>query len=261
MTRNAFTLDLQVGAAVNDRATLERCLGRSPDIVAGRLPLTTYEGFASAASACNAALRATACPVLVMAHQDVYLPAGSADRLMAAITEVRQHDPDWAVLGVIGIDRAGQLAGRTWSSGRQTLIGAGDDLPRQAATLDELLLIVRQDIGPAFDERLPGFHLYAADIVQIVRAMGRTAWIVDLPVVHNSRPVTNLGGGYTQAWRYMQHKYADCLPLPNLVCPITKSAWPLRKRDLRLRLHHGPWAGRGLAVDDPVDVARRFGWE
>ena len=74
-------------AAVNDRAVLENCLKRSPDVAKGVIPLVVREGFSSAASAYNGALD-TSSPgtVVLFAHQDVYLPRGYADRNSLQVT-------------------------------------------------------------------------------------------------------------------------------------------------------------------------------
>jgi hypothetical protein len=252
---------ISVAAAVNDRAILADCLARSPDIVADTLGLKTYEGFATAGTAYNQALDECDSPWLLFAHQDVYLPSGFATRITQALETLSAAAPNWAVAGVVGGTQSGTVIGKVWCSGNSRLIAGAAELPARAATLDELIIIIRCDSGLRFDEKLPSFHLYAADIILTAQAAGRSTWVVDAPVVHHSRPVVNLGGGYAQAWNYMRRKWRAQLPVPNLVCPITSSRLTLWEKDLRIRFANRGRSARGDAPGDPVEIARRLGFE
>jgi hypothetical protein len=252
---------ISVAAAVNDRAILADCLARSPDIVGGTLSLKTYEGFATAGTAYNQALDECDAPWLLLAHQDVYLPTGFAARITHALEALSETAPDWAVAGVVGGTQSGAVIGQVWCSGNARLIEGTATLPARAATLDELIIIIRRDSGLRFDEQLPSFHLYAADIILSAQAAGHSTWVVGAPVVHHSRPVVNLGGGYAQAWNYMRRKWRAQLPIPNLVCPITQSRLTLWEKDLRIRFANRGRSARGDAPGDPVEIAKRLGFE
>jgi hypothetical protein len=252
---------IAVAAAVNDRATLAHCLARSPDIANETLNLKTYQGFATAGIAYNQALDECDAPWLLFAHQDVYLPTGFAARITQALSQLSQIAPDWAVAGVVGGTENGAVVGQVWCSGNSRLIAGAAKLPAPAATLDELIIIIRRDSGLRFDPALPSFHLYAADIILTAQAAGRSTWVVDAPVVHHSRPVVNLGGGYGEAWNYMRRKWRAQLPIPNLVCPITQSRLTLWEKDLRIRFANRGRTERGEAPGDPVEIAKRLGFE
>lgn len=252
---------ISVAAAVNDRAILADCLARSPDIASGMLSLKSYEGYKTAGTAYNQALDDCETPWLLLAHQDVYLPRDFAARIMQALDALSQTAPDWAVAGVVGGTVSGAVLGKVWCSGNGRLIRGEATLPARAATLDELIIIIRRDSGLRFDAQLPSFHLYAADIILMAEAAGHSSWVVDAPVVHHSRPVINLGGGYAQAWHYMRHKWRAQLPIPNLVCPITRSPLALWEKDLRIRFANRGRSDRGDAPGDPVEIARRLGFE
>ena len=256
-----MSVRLAVGAAVNDRTTLADCLARSPDIVSGAISLKTYEGFATAGAAYNRAIDECEAEWLLLAHQDVYLPAGFAARIMAALDDLTLNAPDWAVAGVIGATAAGAVVGRAWCSGNDRVIGDGAGLPAAAATLDELIIILRTGAGVRFDPELPSFHLYATDIVLMAKKASRTTWVVDAPVVHHSRPVVNLGGGYADAWHYMRRKWRAELPIVNLVCPITQFPFALWEKDIRIRIANRGRSVRAEAVGDPVEIAQRLGFE
>jgi hypothetical protein len=251
---------IAVAAAVNNPRVLANCLERSPDIAEGRLALRTYRDFPSASAAYNQGLDEAGADVVAFAHQDVYLPRGFLARAQRHVAALTARDPDWAVAGVIGIDPAGATRGETWSTGIGKVVGKPIDDIAEVVTLDEVLLLVRRASGLRFDPEMPSFHLYAADAVQTARANGQKSYVVPLPIVHHSRPVVRLDGGYQAAYRFMQRKWRDDLPLPNLVCPIRSSMLPLRLQDLRIR-----WRKRGQArppepTDDPGLIAERLGW-
>ena len=252
---------IAVAAAVNSQQVLDQCLAHSPDIASGKVPLRTYEGYQVAALAYNKALAECDAEWLVLAHQDVYLPKGFIERAVEALTHLTETAPDWAVAGLVGATNDRHVHGRIWCSGNGWEIGDGESLPARVITLDELVLIVRTNAGLQFDAQLPGFHMYGADIVLQAEAQGRTAWAIDAPVVHHSKPVVNLGGDYARASRYMRKKWASRLPVYNLCCPITAIPMTLWVNDLRVR-----WKNRGRTVrrdaqGDPAEIARRLGYE
>ncbi len=252
---------IAIAAAVNDHAILRQCLARSPDIASGHMLLKTYEGYATAGRAYNQALDDADADWIVLAHQDVYLPEGTLDRLAGALAELTARDPDWAVAGVIGQEQSGVLVGRTWSSGLGKLFGGEAPLPARVATLDEMLLIVRRSAGVRFDEDLPSFHLFGTDIVQTARYAGKSSWAIDLPVIHFSRPVINLGGGYRASWLYLRKKWKADLPLTNLVCPVTRSPLSIFLKDFRIRKLNRGRRDRGETNGDPAQIAHQLGLE
>ena len=258
----ALSSTVRLAAAVNNVRVLSNCLSRSPDVASGALPLLTFEGCRSGSEAYNAALTAAVgADVLILAHQDVYLPAGF---LLGALEQIRQLDtldPDWAVAGVAGLDAAGRFHGRTWSSGLGALLGSRPDQPVAVETLDEMLLFVRLASGLRFDEDLPGFHLYAADAIQIAKSAGLRSYVIDTPAIHHSRAVVELDKGYRAAYRYLQRKWRAELPIPNLVCPITRSPLTLWLRDARIRRKHRGKPRPPEPQDDPSVIARRLGFE
>lgn len=251
-----------VAAAVNEPDTLANCLARSPDIVSGALSLKTYLGYSSAGVAYNAALDECAdADVVIFAHQDVYLPRGTLAQLEAQLDALTRNAPNWSIAGAIGGTASRELVGQTWCSGHRKLLGSRVAAPTPIITLDEMVLIVRCGSGLRFDADVPGFHLYGADAVLAARAHGHSAWVIDLPVVHHSRPVISLGGGYFEAYRYMQSKWRNELPVYNLVCPLERSAWRYWLTELRLRWKHRHLTERPFPAGYPVMIARQIGYE
>ena len=252
---------IDLAAAVNNRTVLTNCLQRSPDVASGELPLRIYEGFGSAGAAFERAFAESAADVLVLAHQDVYLPAGFLERLRGQLAKLDALDPAWGVAGTIGLDADEVLTGQAWSSGLKRLLGERVKAPTPVVTLDELLLIVRRGSGVGFDPELPGFHMYAGDIVQTARSRGLGAYVIDAPVIHHSRPVVRLDAGYRRAYRYMQRKWAGDLPIPNLICTIQSSSLKLNVKDAKIRWRHRGRTTRPEPQEDPATIARRLGLE
>ena len=252
---------IDIAAAVNDQNTLESCLLRSPDIAKGGVTLRTYVGFKSAGLAYNKALAESDKDYLVLVHQDVYLPAGYAQQLGIEIEKLEAIDPNWVVAGPIGLDRQNGLRGMVWASSLQRTIGERVAEPVQSICLDELLLVVRRSSGVRFDEDLPGFHMFGTDIIQIANAMGLRGYIIDTPVVHHSRPVVSLSGGYQQAYRYMRAKWRRILPVHNLICTVRTTDLWLTWRNYKLRKRHRGVTARREPTGDVVSIAKSIGFE
>lgn len=258
----AHAKSVSVVAAVNDHETLRECLADSPDIKSGKLDLRTYEGFSSFGLAANAALSETTSDVVVIAHQDVHLPAGFATNLEAQLRVLEIVDPDWAMIGVIGVDGDQRVWGETWASSKQKVIGVPIQQPVRVSSIDEMLLIVRTDTGLVFDEMLPGFHLYGTDYAYMAAAEGRACYVVPLPVIHHSRALVNLGGGFRTAYKYMQRKWKAELPLNTVLGGVQRTMLRLTKQDLGLR-----WRNRGRKnrptsrTGSPREISARIGYD
>lgn len=253
--------ELDLAAAVSDDETLSECLGRSPDVLSGRLVLRQFRGYPSAASALNAALDSSPGRVVVLPHQDVYLPAGFVDNLVNRLAELERLDPKWAVVGCIGLDASGTVRGETWSSGMGRRVGAPLDAPAEVVTLDELILVVRADSGVRFDPGLPGFHLYATDLVVAAADRGLRSYAVPMAVVHHSRPLVKLGRDYWRAYLRLRRRWSDRLPVPTMFGGIRRSLLPLARIDLDYRWRHRGRAERPPRVGDPQQIARDLGYE
>lgn len=225
---------LHVVAAVNDEEVLENNLKRSPIIAEGLVPLDCYRGARSAAEAYNQGIDNTSAEILIFAHQDVFFPEGWDEWLEKALARIEAEDPQWAVIGAWGIGDDGTYAGHAWSSGLSLRLGSQFDEPVQTACIDEFVIILRRGSGLRFDENLPGFHLYAADIVLSAKASGMKSYVANIPAIHNSKPVPSYSGGYSDAWFFMRTKWQEYLPVPTLTVPLTRGVWPLLRARLRL---------------------------
>jgi hypothetical protein len=197
---------------------------------------------------------------MILVHQDVYLPAGWGDRLVTQLNQLAAQDPRWAVAGLVGIGSSG-LVGRVWSTSVNKIIEGNAPLPAKVQILDELLLIVPTSEATAFDEGLPGFHLYGTDIVQEALKAGRHSYVVDAPAVHHDKIYIWLDPQYRRAWWYMRTKWRDRLPIQTLVAPLERSPFTLLMTGLRILYWRRGYKRRKVPQGDPRSIARAIGLE
>ncbi len=249
---------IRVVSAVNDHGILASCLARSPDIACGSLPLIVVEGAASMAQAYNEGLKQCKPGIVLLAHQDVYLPRGFLARCLAVLHKLDEVDSSWMVAGPYGVAASGEHIGRVWDVAIGRELGSVGFEPTPIVSLDELLLMLRWDGSFSFDPALPHFHLYGTDLVQSALELGRTAYAVELPIVHNNRPITSLGGGYTDAYHYARRKWSANLPIPTTICRLTNNPFELA----RVRWECFKSKGRrDNLLADSVAVAKLAGYE
>ncbi|WP_428939622.1 hypothetical protein [Fontivita pretiosa] len=227
---------MAVIAAVNDEQILAANLARSPMLQDGTIRLIVERGHAGAASAYNAGLARSVVDVAIFAHQDVYFPRGWQDKLNDAIDSLEEAGHRWAVLGVWGIRHDGRFAGHVWCSGGNREYHVRVDGPTEVASIDEVVIVLNCATGLRFDQRLPGFHLYATDLACTARQRGLGTFVFDAPVVHNSHWDPQLDVGYFRAYRFMARKWAAQLPLLTCVLPVERVPWRLYQRWIKFEL-------------------------
>jgi glycosyltransferase involved in cell wall biosynthesis len=254
-----------VVAAVNDEECLANNLAASPMIAENGVPLIVKRGYKAAALAYNDGLDCADADIVIFAHQDVYFPRGWEKKLYTAVQTLEQRGEKWGVLGVVGTDKTGSLVGGAWSNGLQLKIESEFSSPAPSISIDEIVLILRKDGGLRFDDDLPAFHLYGTDIALSAIKAGLGAYVFDAPVVHNSIWIGRLGPSYYAAYRYMQRKWKDELPVYTLILPITKFCWPLlrnwcsEKKNWVVRQFR-PMPPR-IRYPDPAGKAQECGYE
>lgn len=249
---------LCVISAVDNDKILDACLMRSPDIVEGRLAVRIVRGAKSMSAAYNEGLSSTSSPICVFVHQDVYLPKGWLEKALKILNWLEINEPDWMVIGPYGVSLQGRHVGRVWDVTMGRELGEPGFAPTPVGSFDELLMIMRRVDGFQFDPLLPHFHLYGTDLVQTAISMGRTAWAVELPVVHNNRPIVSLGGGYLKAYRYARRKWRSRLPIFTSICTLTANPFPLWRA--RWRRRHVKARPTELGAD-AVAIAVAAGYE
>lgn len=262
-----------VVSTVNDEEVFARNLAASPLVASGRAEIHVERNAERMSAAYNRGLDATRGALVIFAHQDVYLPEGWADALEREIARLEADDPDWAVLGVIGVVRdSGKaqgllgavrpvMTGSVWCAANRGVIGARCPAPTPAQSLDELVLVLRRASGLRFDPELPHFHLYGLDLAQTAWAQGRSVYIVDAPVIHNSKVVLSLWRGFFDSYRYVQRKWRRKLPLATPITTVTHMGLPLLERQFYLWRSRARRAAAGVSPDrQPLDIANEIGF-
>lgn len=266
---------LAIVSAVNSEDVFRQNLGASPLVLAG-VPVSRQAGYATAGQALNAGLDEVDADVIACIHQDVYLPNNWETRVFRAIELLETAGQQWGVLGIWGIDAGGKFHGRVWCSGADKEHAGGAFATRAAengelavhpptpiVSMDEVVIVLNGRAGLRFDDALPGFHLYGTDICLRAAEAGRGAFAIDAPVIHNSRPNPQVfDRHYFAAYRSMQRRWRDRLPLQTCVVPVTRTGWPLARawlrREVRRRTGNGP---AGARRDRPEELARQLNYE
>lgn len=247
-----------VVSAVNNDQVLKSCLLSSPDVSLATEVLL-QRGYASAALAYNEALDRASTDVVVFAHQDVYLPEGWLAKLQQALEWLSDHDPNWAVAGVWGVNRAGGRAGNVYCTGLGCALGKSGELPVAVRTLDELLLIVRKSSGVRFDGRLQGYHFYGTDLCLEAERQQKTCYALSVFCVHNTNGYGMLPWQFWKTYLWMRRKWKSRLPILTPCTEITAGGLPMLKWNLiqginiLLGRHHP-----GKRVADPVQLHREL---
>jgi hypothetical protein len=230
-------ISMAVVAAVNDDECLAQNLAESPMLVENNIPLLVRRGYKSAALAYNDGIDCVDADIVIFAHQDVYFPRGWEKKLLSVIRTLELQGKPWGVLGVVGVDAAGNLVGGAWSNGLQRKIESNFNSPAPVRSFDEIVLILRKNGGLRFDG----------------------------PVIHNSLSIEKLGPSYRAAYHYMQRKWKDELPVHTLILPIVRSGWPLirnwlreKKKYIVRRFKHMPPRTRHKALSH---IAQNLGYE
>ena len=221
-----FTMDWSVIAAVNDEQVLKSCLLGSPDLEsASEVVLKT--GFSSAAQAYNLGIRQSSGEIMVFVHQDVCLPEGWWDSAQRAVKAVETQDKAWGVLGVWGATHDGGRAGYLHWTGIEGAAGGEFEGGIEVQTLDELLLIVRRGSGLTYDEHLPGYHMYGADICLEAARRGMKSYAISAFCIHNTNEYKLLPVAFWKAYLYMRRKWISQLPIETTCTKITRYCRPM----------------------------------
>jgi SAM-dependent methyltransferase len=205
---------LTVGACTNDQDVLRDNLLASPCLQAGHHEMLLVQDATSAADGLNAIIGQAQHELIVLAHQDVYLPIWWIARLWQQYEQARHATGDRVgVMGVYGvrgtphgIERSGRVADRDF------LLNEPAPLPSRVSSLDELVLVIPRDTTLRFDPTL-GFHLYGTDICLEAEKAGLQGIVIDAPCHHNSRQGDELPAAFEQSKAILREKWISALPL------------------------------------------------
>jgi len=199
-------------ACVNDDDQLAANLARSPCLRgAGPHELLVFRGCASAAEGLNAGIEQARNELVVLVHQDVYLPEGWPARVAAQWRAAQDQGGPVGIGGVFGVldrrvpfDAVGRVVHRDrLLSHRQ--------LPIDVDGLDELLMVVPRDTPLRVDAAL-GWHLYGTDLALQARQRGLRVVVLDALCHHNSL-TGRVPSQYRQSERVLARKWKELLPI------------------------------------------------
>lgn len=225
-------LEWSLIVAVNDPRVLHGTLLQSPALTEG-CEVILKRFHTCAGKAYNEGIAQATREILVFAHQDVYLPESWLKNLAGAIRRLELFDPQWGVLGPVGVTGDERIAGHVYSTGLQDYVGAPFGGFYPAMSLDEMVLVLRRSSGLRFDEALPGFHLYGTDICLEARRRGLSSYIVPAFCIHNSNGVARLPRPFWQAYLFLRRKWRSRLPVATCCTRITRDCWPLIRKSAR----------------------------
>ena len=212
-------------------------------------------GFASAGAAYNEGVRQSSSDILVFAHQDVYLPAAWDEGLAETVTRLSAEDPEWAMLGVWGLNSETKPTGYSYCTGLQKVLGAPFANPIPCISLDEALLVLRRGAGWSFDEDLPGFHLYGTDMCLAARGRGLKSYVISAFCIHNTSGLTSLPWPFWRAYFFMRRKWWAQLPVMTLCTRIERVPISFIKQSLMsFYLHRIRGDTVGRRVPDPCGL-------
>jgi glycosyltransferase involved in cell wall biosynthesis len=231
-------MDICIVCACNDERILESTLLASPGLTHG-IELSIQKGMKSAALAYNRGIDETKSEIIILVHQDVYLPPGWMSRLQNNLDILTFTDPNWGALGIFGMHENGAGIGWVFSTGLGRVVGAPFTGILRVRVLDELLLIIRRSSGLRFDQELPGFHMYGTDICLQAEAKGMRNYVIPAFAIHNSNGVKRLPYQFWQACWHVLRKHQKVLPVRTPCIYLPKSRWGLLLRFIK----HYAWDG------------------
>ena len=203
--------------AVNNIRQLRDNLLASPILNNARHEIVPVVGATSAADALMRGLGQSARKngLIVLLHQDVYLPAGWDDRLIAGILEAERSFGPVGVAGVFGVVRseigAFERAGRALD--RRALLATPHRLPAQAESLDEIVLVFPVQNGSIVGlAPTLGFHMYGSEACLAAWEADQAAVIVDAPCLHNTESGFQLDNAFVESARTFTAARAASLP-------------------------------------------------
>jgi glycosyltransferase involved in cell wall biosynthesis len=245
---------------VSNRELYQRNFLASPCLVQPHPhEILVQEGFSSASKAYNDAIDRASNDLIVFCHQDILLPGGWFAQLQEALGHLQIEDPHWGVLGSYGETQDGRGCGHVYSSGRD-VIGTPLERPVPVQTLDELLLILRRSSGLRFDDALPHFHFYGADICLRAAARGMRSYAVSAFCIHNAQQVLVLPAEFYEACRHVKNTWREYLPIQTTCIRITRFDVALHSRRLRefyLKYVRRRELGRSR-VEDPLKLLQEI---
>lgn len=228
-----MSVNITFAVAANDYRVLEGNFLSSSCLRLGHPHQVIIQwNYESAAEAYNEAIDRSEHDIIVFAHQDVFLGENWMVQFERSLDTLRDVDPSWGVLGCYGITADGRYRGYLYSS-CQAVHGAPFERPVAVQTLDEIVLVIRKSSGLRFDQHLPHFHLYGADICLTADSRGMRNYAICAPCIHNTKQNLVLPLEFYECSGYLRKSKRKHLPIQTTCGRLTRSGMPLLIRRLR----------------------------
>jgi hypothetical protein len=199
--------------SVNNRAVLNANLLASPALRENDShELIIQEGYPSAAKAYNDAIRRSKNDLMVFLHQDIYLPATWIQRLETCVAALERKDPKWGLAGCWGATADGNGWGYVHTP-PYGVMGSKYDDPIEVQTLDEIVLVMLRSRGLKFDEQLPHYHFYGADLCLTARDRNLKAYAISAFCVHNANYIRIMPAEFYENYRFVKKKWKKFMPI------------------------------------------------
>jgi hypothetical protein len=222
--------------ATNNEELLQKNFLSSKVIRDAKYPVALQRGYRNIGKAYNDAMAKMDAEILVCLHQDVFLPDAWEEQVLASLTNMGATN--WGVLGVAGAKLVGRQAVNVgYALDRGVELVPPEKLPARIDTLDELLLIIRNDRNLLFDEQIPTAHFYGADICLQASCQGSGCFVISAYCHHNALDYNRDTPEFRLAAKYMQRKWRRHLPFVTTCMYLeSKSMEYLRRSVIRLGL-------------------------
>jgi hypothetical protein len=218
----ADTKSITFVVAVNNKHVFESNFLASPCLSGAHShQIIVQTGFSSASAAYNDAIDRSTNDLIVFAHQDMIFPEFWLSDLQRALDSLQQTDPQWGVLGCYGETLEDNGRGYIYSGGLG-IMGKPTDRPAPVQTLDEIVLILRKSSGLRFDEGLPHFHFYGADICMAAAARGLKSYAISAFCIHNTQQNLILPKEFYESYRHLKRRWKNSLPIRTTCVTMTK---------------------------------------
>jgi len=189
--------------------------------------------FSSAAKAYNDAITRSVNDLLIFAHQDMVFPNSWISDLERSLKILEVTDPQWGVLGCYGETLNDNGRGYLYSPGRG-ILGKPFEHPALVQTLDEVVLILRKSSKLKFDNDLPHFHFYGADICMAAAEEGMNSYAISALCIHNSGQLKLvLPKEFYEGYKHVKRRWARFLPIQTTCVRITGFDRYMHQRRIR----------------------------
>ena len=203
---------LSIVVCVSDEVILTNNLLASPELREHAHDVILLRNCPSAAEGLNLGLEKAEHPLVVFAHQDVYLPKGWSRRLISQYRRAEQLFGPLGIAGVYGVQSRDEGFNRVGKVvDRNHLLDETVPLPAKAHSLDELLLVAPKSTAIRFDAAM-GFHFYGADFCLSAASHGLSPVVLDALCFHNSR-TTGHNSAFNVSAATFREKWRSQLPL------------------------------------------------